>query len=173
MRYLLRNQKGITLLELIIILIILGILASIAIPKYFDVSKDAADTSAISVLAGLRTANQLEISRRAVRNMPYDYTLGDILSNMTYNPERLNYSNQDRKIHITINGYSYWYTMSADTPPTINEWKPMTPDVNSGDEHSTWRKPASRRIAAHMQQGTGSQAVPGAVADCRRPQHVR
>ena len=123
MKCLLRNQKGITLLELIIILIVLGILASIVIPKCFDMSKDAADASAKSVLAGLRTANLLEVSRRAVRNMPFDYTFGDILSNMTYNPEHLNYSNHDRKIHITLKGYSYWYTMSADTPPRISEWK--------------------------------------------------
>jgi type II secretory pathway pseudopilin PulG len=109
--------------ELIMILIMLGILASIAIPKYVDMSKDAADANAKYVLAGLRTANQLEVSRRAVRNLPFDYTFRDILSNMTYNVEHLNYSNHDRKIHITMKGYSYWYTMSADTPPSISEWK--------------------------------------------------
>jgi prepilin-type N-terminal cleavage/methylation domain-containing protein len=123
MRCPLRSQKGFTLVELIMIIIILGILASIAIPKYFDMSRDAADASARSLLAGLRTANQLEVSRRAVRNMPLDYTFGDILSNMTYNLEHVNYSNHDRKIHITMKGYSYWYTMSADMPPSISEWK--------------------------------------------------
>ena len=123
MRRLVRDHKGMTLVELIMIIIMLGILASIAIPKYVDMSKDAADANAKYVLAGLRTANQLEVSRRAVRNLPFDYTFRDILSNMTYNVEHLNYSNHDRKIHITMKGYSYWYTMSADTPPSISEWK--------------------------------------------------
>jgi prepilin-type N-terminal cleavage/methylation domain-containing protein len=36
-RFMLRNQKGFTLIEIITILVILGILAAVAIPKYFDI----------------------------------------------------------------------------------------------------------------------------------------
>jgi prepilin-type N-terminal cleavage/methylation domain-containing protein len=47
----LRNEEGFTLVEIIAVLVILGILAAVAIPKYFDMQSQARDRALEGAMA--------------------------------------------------------------------------------------------------------------------------
>ncbi|HEX9751309.1 MAG TPA: prepilin-type N-terminal cleavage/methylation domain-containing protein [candidate division Zixibacteria bacterium] len=51
-----RDRAGFTLIELVIIIVILGIIAGVAIPRYFDMVSEAKKSSCKGALGGLRSA---------------------------------------------------------------------------------------------------------------------
>ena len=59
----LRNQKGFTLIEIIAVLVILGILAAVAIPKYFDLQGEARGKSLSGAIAALQSSASMEYSK--------------------------------------------------------------------------------------------------------------
>jgi prepilin-type N-terminal cleavage/methylation domain-containing protein len=54
----LRNTKGFTLIELMIVVVIIGILAAIAIPKFSNVSKNAKQSEAESILKQIHSLQE-------------------------------------------------------------------------------------------------------------------
>ncbi len=48
------NRKGFTLIELIMVIVLLGLLAVVAIPKYYDLSGDAKEAAEKGVVGGVR-----------------------------------------------------------------------------------------------------------------------
>ena len=58
-----RNQKGFTLIEIIAVLVILGILAAIAIPKYLDMRKEAVTKAAAAATMELNARERLVLAQ--------------------------------------------------------------------------------------------------------------
>ena len=75
----LKNQKGFTLIELVIIIIMIGMLAAIAVPRYVDLKDKALAAGAKATLDGGRAAITLHFADAVVNTGSYS----PLLSNTT------------------------------------------------------------------------------------------
>ena|SRR5690554_674882 len=61
-----KQQKGFTLIELIIVIVILGIVAVTAAPRFFDFSKDARVSTVEGAKAAIQGASQIVYGKAAI-----------------------------------------------------------------------------------------------------------
>ena len=122
----LRNQKGFTLIELIIIIVILGILMAVAIPTYIDLKTEAANGAAKGVFGALSGANAILYAERIVKGGGITYTMGNVVGSANIAGVAATGILND---HLTcsIGGRMYTYTLVG-----ITVTVPTNPSVITG-----------------------------------------
>lgn len=69
-------QRGFTLIELVMVIVILGVLAAVAIPKFVDLKGDAQVAALAGVVGGINSASAVNYAARSASSTKGSATIG-------------------------------------------------------------------------------------------------
>ncbi|PLX86371.1 MAG: MSHA biogenesis protein MshA [Desulfuromonas sp.] len=69
MNYVMKQENGFTLIELIIVIVVLGIMSAVAIPKFIDLQDDATEATAEGIVGAINGSAELVRGAALVRGV--------------------------------------------------------------------------------------------------------
>ena len=110
----LRSENGFTLIEIVIVIVIIGILAAVAIPKYEDMREEARSATIKGQLGTIRSAIAIQYAKNALSGSASFPTLnGTIFMDGNVPKEPINSSNAVKTTTGVDNAGGWQYTQST------------------------------------------------------------
>ena len=109
-----KTESGFTLIELVIVIVILGILAAVAIPKYEDMREQARVATVKGQLGSIRSSIAIQYARNALNGTATFPTLdGTIFADGRVPKEPINNSNAVKTTAGVDNAGGWQYTAAT------------------------------------------------------------
>lgn len=135
-----RDSRGFTLIELLLVLVILGILAGIVVPKFAGRTEQARNTAAVSQIATLSTA----LDSYEIDNGSYPRGKSGLLDLVTMPRDAAKWRGPYMKDAIPKDpwGNDYVYECPGKHNPTGYDLYSMGPDGRAGteDDVTNWQQ---------------------------------
>ncbi|WP_321495008.1 prepilin-type N-terminal cleavage/methylation domain-containing protein [uncultured Desulfobacter sp.] len=108
MKNVLKNEQGFTLIEIIAVLVILGVLAAVAVPKYLDLMDDAKKKAVEGALAAGASNVSMQFGGQLLATGSEGTALTNAISECNTNLKSLGDFNASYKVSNTS-----WYTVTV------------------------------------------------------------